>query len=1460
MQNVAAPPRAPIGGLCLPLNSRNQRRAAGGRPAEFEAEDVDGPESSNLPLNWLPQQHPQADVTEEEPDEVLGGPEVEPAGESSPRLERETDLSSGGDGNASPVAQGWGQATGWVASGKQASGDKLPEHSEVNPTVDLSSVRSWSSGTVSLDHPSDSLDSTWDGDTSVPQPTALAETLSQSPSHHRLDSDDRTGGSVAVATPLEFQDSSASPAHSLRCPAGAWRREATSLSCPQPGDGAWKRTRPSPKPLPSRFTGTISPLNSPPRPTRQDRPPPRQGATLAGQSSSDTPKYGRGRLNYPLPDFSKVGPRVRFPKDESYRPPKARSHSREPQGHARPLIFKSPAEIVQEVLLSSGEACLGKDPPPAHPITRVPQEFQTPEQATKLVHQLQEDYHKLLTKYAEAENTIDQLRLGAKVNLYSDPPQPSHSMHMGTMPQGTKVLAFTIPQPHSVERRLGPTEALPAAEASEWPSAQGDLSRPSATSSSTPGCLLENLGIAQDQPSAEPTEALASQARWFLAKVESFMALMQTGRLTPRDQLKGFQRLKAAHAALEEEYLRACRGQPLAQQPTGSEGTPGKFDPGRELEAEIFQLGIRLEELKDHVEQNQQEPEQTGSDSALDSPPATPSPHQPTGLPSPSGQAPELATQILCPEPDAPSVGPCPLHVNVELSAASSEVGDTPLGLPAPLRPTELLMEQDFHRLLERYLSVKSLPEALRTEEEEEEVEAEGQGHTQEVDGLAPPPGKAEATRLPTRPLPAQAERSHGAPLEETLEQMVPGKPAGSLTSMARDGHPQGLGKAEAASPGPRRPPPTRDTKSAASHQSSLTSLEGSGISERLPQKSRHQAGRPHVEEPWMASPETDSGFVGSETSRVSPLAQTPEHRLSHISAPGPLTQPFTASAPRNAASHPQTRGPPVPRRVSEPSTPRSRAQRRPSGRDSPRRQRAPSFRLERALAAEMALPGSELEGRKRVSEQRPRSTTVSPPSTPAPAPAVLPCGLTETTSTLLLTRTGRDQAIRELQEEVARLRLRLEDSLHPPAPGSPTRPASAFNRPARARARPAEASAPWGPHCGSKSTERLSGEPGGAEPAVPAGRRRARSSSVPREVPRLSLSSESEPASLRLFSEKSRTTTDSPPTAGDGMRGVGSARRPDRVTFRGQYTGQEYQVLTPKTVPRGSGTASCPHCQPVRTQDAGGAAPRDPPGPSPTDVLRCPLCGGAGSRPEGDASDPPTSGAEKASTRGCAPATSSPKQRSQRVGSPSRPPPGLWYLAAAPSAPPTPALAYVSPVPVLPYPSATVSPDPDVVPALQASWGGSLGKPAPSTARGHGACAGLRGAGGDAPCDPLIWQDSLPRIWEPGCSSERPWEPGVSPLPRPFVPCPSRLRFFASPGPTSARPASEWHSSSSARPARGPRHSVQLDLEDLEALHQALSRAVGAAERVRSRSRQLSRALEAELRQAPSLRGSCPL
>lgn len=47
---------------------------------------------------------------------------------------------------------------------------------------------------------------------------------------------------------------------------------------------------------------------------------------------------------------------------------------------------------------------------------------------------LQEDYHKLLTKYAEAENTIDQLRLGAKVGAGWDP----RGQEVVALPEGTR--------------------------------------------------------------------------------------------------------------------------------------------------------------------------------------------------------------------------------------------------------------------------------------------------------------------------------------------------------------------------------------------------------------------------------------------------------------------------------------------------------------------------------------------------------------------------------------------------------------------------------------------------------------------------------------------------------------------------------------------------------------------------------------------------------------------------------------------------------------------------------------------------------------------------------------------------------------------------------------------------------------------------------------------------------------
>ncbi|XP_054975528.1 microtubule organization protein AKNA [Sorex araneus] len=1307
---------------------------------EFEEEDVDSLEDSTMPVHW---HDPRPATPDAAPAEAPGGAGPRGTGDSSPRVESEAALSSeeeDEDSEHSPRASAWGQAG-------DSGGDTPPEHSEAARTADLSPARSWSSGTVSLGPPSDGLGPPWAGRPLSPQPAAPGDSPRRG---QRLNPADSVGGSVTMATAKAFQDSSSTPpSPSPPDPAARWGARATGPSCPPPGARAWKRTWASPKALPSRLAGPTSPPRSPPRPS------PRPEATLAGHAaSSDARKYGRGRLNHPLPDLSKVGPRVRFPKEESYRPPKARTPGRGPQDPRTPLIFKSPAEIVREVLLNSGEAPAGQNPPPTHPIARVPQEFQTPEQATKLVHQLQEDYHRLLTKYAEAENTIDQLRLGAKVNLYSDPPQPSHSIHMGTMSQGTKVLSFTIPQPQAAERWPHPSTIPQTSEAAGGLMAGGTLSPSSSTGAPIPGRLPENQGLAKDQPSAEQTQVLASQARRFLDKVESFAGLMQAGCLTPQDQLKGFQRLKAAHAALEEEYLRACREQRRAPQLAGSRGSPGTFDPDRELEAEIFQLGIRLEELKDRLDQNQQVLEPPGWVPPLDSSPARPRALQP----------PQPARQTACTaQPEAASTGPHLLQARREAGVDCSEdeaEEEQGLGGPASPRPQERQMEQDFHGLLQRYLDVKSRPEALRREEEEDEEEQEGQDCTLEVD-RGPAPGIMEPSRLPS----AHTGRSHKAPLKETAVQMAPGNRPAFRAPGARDRHPSGLGKAEAAAPGPGRPPPPRGP-----HRSSLSSLEGgSSSTEQLARKSPRRAGLPHQEEPWMASPETDSGFVGSETSRVSPLTQTPEHRLAHISTslpsgtpgtPGTLTQSFTTPAAWPGASHSQTRDPQALRRASEPSLARSRAPRHPVAPPSPLRQRAPSFCLERPLLAETALEGvagsEESKGHGRVSEKPTGSGVRSPPASPAP----------ETPPAFLLARTSRDQAIRELQEEVSRLRVRLEGSLHRSPQASPARPPSTHERPTRVRERRADSSATWGAHSGSKSTERLSGEPGGAERAVPTGRRPARSSSVPREMPRQPLNSESEPSFLHLSPKKSESPgKDRGPAAPDAARAAGSTRRPDRVTFRGQYTGQQYRVLTPTAAPRGSAMESCAHCQLTGPQVAGMAVAGDPGGPAPPDAPQCPLCGRAGGPSEAASSDSAPSGPEKAASRRNPPAAHSPQQRAQRAASPPRPPPGLWYLAA-------PSFAYVSSVPVLPYPPAAV--------------------------------------------------------------------------------------YYSAPGSTSAPLAAEWPPAAWPRAARGPRASVQLDLEELEELNRALSRAARAAESVRSTTQQMTRSLSAELRQARGLRGSC--
>ncbi|XP_037537261.1 protein AKNAD1-like [Nematolebias whitei] len=124
-----------------------------------------------------------------------------------------------------------------------------------------------------------------------------------------------------------------------------------------------------------------------------------QRAPLVRARSFGEMKYGQGQVHYPLPDFSKVAPKVKIPKTPSG---PVRSVPQCPSPMHRAQSSPGMLEVLSRVLEDSIQ-------PPEKPYV-----FKDSEQPTQpaLVHHLQAEYDRLLTKYAEAENLIDQMRLG----------------------------------------------------------------------------------------------------------------------------------------------------------------------------------------------------------------------------------------------------------------------------------------------------------------------------------------------------------------------------------------------------------------------------------------------------------------------------------------------------------------------------------------------------------------------------------------------------------------------------------------------------------------------------------------------------------------------------------------------------------------------------------------------------------------------------------------------------------------------------------------------------------------------------------------------------------------------------------------------------------------------------------------------------------------------------------------
>ncbi|KAK1884136.1 Microtubule organization protein AKNA [Dissostichus eleginoides] len=360
----------------------------------------------------------------------------------------------------------------------------------------------------------------------------------------------------------------------------------SSPRCPETQDKSDKQPSPSPRKLrqPSpeatypqtRSLGTAKSLKFKQKtasPGRESRiPRPRSNAAEVDESR-------KGPLGYRIPDFSNVEPRVFFPKD-GYVPPKSRRcFKRESLSPGPPFVFKSPADIVKEVLLNSHDTSPASSdsykPISSALNSSVPQDFRSRLQASDLLDQLQEDYYRLLTKHAEAENTIDRLRLEAKVNLFSDPPKPGHLVQSGPNQGSSKIMVLEFPRAQRAE----------ISSASLHPN--GQQRSPSACSST-------------ERPDPQVGQQLASilyyQADKFFQQMQTFEDLLKSKRLKPLDQKKGVSQLAEGLDSLERGYLLARDDCKLLQQ-RGAENS--FFDHDRELEGLVFQCGLHMDELKE---------------------------------------------------------------------------------------------------------------------------------------------------------------------------------------------------------------------------------------------------------------------------------------------------------------------------------------------------------------------------------------------------------------------------------------------------------------------------------------------------------------------------------------------------------------------------------------------------------------------------------------------------------------------------------------------------------------------------------------------------------------------------------------------------------------------------------------------------------------------------------------------
>ncbi|XP_054622912.1 uncharacterized protein LOC129176666 isoform X2 [Dunckerocampus dactyliophorus] len=259
-------------------------------------------------------------------------------------------------------------------------------------------------------------------------------------------------------------------------------------------------------------------------------------------------KYGQGQVHYPLPDFSKVAPKVKIPKGPS-------------SGTARPVpspmikTQSSPGmlELISRVLEDSGRP--SENPQHIHQLT-----------GPTTMHHLQDEYDKLLTEYTEADNLRDKIRLGTNPssdfcieNYEGDPGNLSEGSHVGP-------LAPRIPT------------------------------------------LVQNQLITSDQGEASDAEKMAAELRdvisQFMQTVDDFKQRVSNRSVSREEQQMMLRSLMEAQDQLERKYMSKKEEHRALEMQNylGLSRNIGTFDPNRVVEGDIFRVGMHLEDIKEMID------------------------------------------------------------------------------------------------------------------------------------------------------------------------------------------------------------------------------------------------------------------------------------------------------------------------------------------------------------------------------------------------------------------------------------------------------------------------------------------------------------------------------------------------------------------------------------------------------------------------------------------------------------------------------------------------------------------------------------------------------------------------------------------------------------------------------------------------------------------------------------------